>query len=306
MVRKGIAQPLASVKRIQTYIVTFVTSLEEEYTASDIEKAREQMDKQTARRLTAKTPEQRYLTVLEQDFGQPPPVARVYLAEAQACLLGQGTRLRPGQMRVILAQVDTGYGQALRETATTEVTWTVDAGQEDRQVCQAHGPLVLRRVRIQRLLDEALAQDAAATQEDLAQVLHVSVRTIKRDCKALEAQGIYLPTRGKLQGVGRGQTHKARIVGCWLRGETYDQIALHSHHSLSSIQRYIGAFVRLVDLHQQGFADSEIALVLEMSVSLVQEYLAVYRQHDKSEYRARLTEQIERLRQAPRPKRGRP
>jgi DNA-binding Lrp family transcriptional regulator len=264
------------------------------------------MDKQTAQRLAAKTPEQRYLTVLEHDFGQPPPVARAYLAEAQACLLGQGEQLRPGQMRVILAQLDTGYGQALRETATTEVTWTVDAGQEDRQVLQAHGPVALRRVRLQRLLDEALAQDAAATQEDLAQVLQVSVRTVKRDCKALEAQGIYVPTRGKLKGVGRGQTHKAQIVGCWLRGETYDQIALHSHHSLSSIQRYIGAFVRLTDLHQQGFADSEIALVLEMSVSLVQEYLSVYRQHDEPEYRAHLTEQIERLRQPPEPKRGLP
>lgn len=264
------------------------------------------MDKQTAQRLAAKTAEQRYLTVLEQDFGHPPPVARAYLAEAQACLLGQGTALCSGQTRVILAEMDTGYGQALRETATTLVTWTIDAGQEDRQVLQAHGPVALRRVRIQRLLDEALAQDAAATQEDLAQVLHVSVRTIKRDCKVLEGQGIYLPTRGKLQGVGRGQTHKAQIIGCWLRGETYDQIALHSHHSLSSIQRYIGAFVRLVDLHQQDFADSEIALVLEMSVSLVQEYLAVYRAHDAPEYRTRLTEQIDRLRQAPRAKRGRP
>jgi len=264
------------------------------------------MDKQTAQRLAAKTPEQRYLTVLEHDFGQPPPVAQAYLAEAQACLLGQGERLRPGQMCVILAQLDTGYGQALRETATTEVTWTVDAGQEDRQVLQAYGPVALRRVRIQRLLDEALAQHAAATQEDLAQVLQVSVRTVKRDCKALEAQGIYVPTRGKLKGVGRGQTHKAQIVGCWLRGETYDQIALHSHHSLSSIQRYVRAFARLVDLHQQGFADRDIALVLEMSVSLVQEYLSVYRQHDAPEYRAHLREQIERLSQAPRPKRGLP
>lgn len=264
------------------------------------------MDNQTAQRLAAKTPGQRYLTVLEEDFGQAPPVAQACLEEARSCLLGHGEQLRPGQMRVILVGVDAGYGQALRQTATTEVIWTVDAGQEDRHVLQAHGPIALRRVRIQRLLDEALAQDAAATQEDLAQVLHVSVRTIKRDCKALEAQGVYVPTRGKLKGVGRGQTHKAQIVGCWLRGETYDQIALHSHHCLSSVQRYVQAFVRVVDLHRQDFADSEIALLLEMSVPLVQEYLAVYAQHDTPQYRARLTEQIERLSQAPRRKRGAP
>lgn len=264
------------------------------------------MDNQTAQRLAAKTPEQRYLAVLEKDFGQAPPVAQAFLEEARSCLLGHGEQLRPGQMRVILAQLDAGYGQALRQTATTEVTWTVDAGQEDRQVLQTHGPIALRRVRIQRLVDEALAQDAAATQEDLAHVLQVSVRTIKRDCKALEAQGIYVPTRGKLKGVGRGQTHKAQIVGCWLRGETYDQIALHSHHCLSSVQRYVRAFARVVDLHRQDFADSDIALVLDMSVPLVQEYLAVYAQHDTSECRARLTEQLERLGQAPRRKRGAP
>jgi DNA-binding Lrp family transcriptional regulator len=264
------------------------------------------MNKQAAQRLAAKTAEQRFLNVLEQDFAQPPPVAQVLLDEAQSYLFGQGERLRPGQMRVILAQLDAGYGQALRRTATAEVTWTVDAGQEDRQVLQTHGPVALRRVRIQRLLEEALAQEAAATQEDLAQVLQVSVRTIKRDCKALEEQGIYLPTRGKLKGVGRGQTHKAQIVGCWLRGETYDQIALHSHHCLSSVQRYVRAFARVVDLHQQDFAEGDIALVLEMSVPLVQEYLAVYAQYNESEYRERLTEQIERLGQAPRRKRGAP
>jgi len=72
----------------------------------------------------------------------------------------------------------------LRHTETAEITWTVDAGLEDRRVLERHGHLALRQARIQRLLDEALAQGAVATQEDLAQVLHVSSRTIKRDCAA--------------------------------------------------------------------------------------------------------------------------
>jgi hypothetical protein len=186
------------------------------------------MNEQTKERLQAKTPEQRYLSVLEQDYDQPPRVAQALLEEAQMYLLGSDLALRPGQTRVILVRVDAGHGQALSQTATQEVTWTVDAGQEDRQVLQQYGPVMLRRVRIQRLLDEALEQGAAATQEDLAQALHVSVRTIKRDCADLQAQGIYLPTRGKLRGIGRGQTHKAQIVGRWLEGETYDQIALHT------------------------------------------------------------------------------
>ena len=262
------------------------------------------MDNQTIERLQAKTPEQRYLNVLEQDFNQPPRVAQALLEEAQMCLLGPGSALRPGQTRVILADLNAGHGQPLGQTATTEVTWTTDAGQGDRQVLQQYGPVELRRTRIQRLLDEALAQGAAATQEDLAQALHVSVRTIKRDCKELEAQSICLPTRGRLKGIGRGQTHKAQIVGRWLRGETYDQIILCTRHSLSSVKRYVQSFVRVADLHRQGFDESEIALLLEVSAYLVGEYLAVYKEHDSIEYQERLTEQMERLSKAPKAKKG--
>ena len=253
------------------------------------------MNRQTMERLQAKTPEQRYLHVLEQDYDQAPRVAQALLEEAQMYLLGSNSALHPGQTRVILVCVNAGHGQSLSQTTTQEVTWTIDAGQEDRQVLQQYGPVTLRHVRIQRLLDEAVEQGAAATQEDLAQALHVSVRTIKRDCKELEAQGIYLPTRGKLKGIGRGQTHKPQIVGRWLRGETYDQIRLYTRHSLSSIKRYVQSFIRVASLHRQGFTKNEIALVLEMSAYLVKEYLALYHQHDSDEYQTRLTEQIERL-----------
>lgn len=253
------------------------------------------MNEQANERLQAKTPEQRFLRVLEDDFHQPPRVAEALLAEAQACLLGQALTLRPGQIRVLLTRQNAGHGQPLGQTATQEVVWTIDAGQEDRQVQCQHGYLALRRVRIQRLLDEALEQGAVATQEDLAHALQVSVRTIKRDCKALEEQGICLPTRGKLKGIGRGQTHKAQIVARWLRGETYDQIHLHTRHSPSSIKRYVQTFVRVVDLHSQQFAEGEIALVLGLGHRLVGEYIALYESHNAPEHRARLREQIERL-----------
>lgn len=253
------------------------------------------MNQERIRRLQAKTPEQRFLRVLEQEFHQPPRVAQSLLEEAQACLLGGAGPVRPGQVRVILTKRDAGHTGPLRDTPTTEVVWTVDAGLEDRQVLGKHGRIALRRVRIQRLLDEALAQGGVATQEDLAQTLQISVRTIRRDCVSLQAQGIYLPTRGNLHGVGRGQTHKAQIVGGWLRGETYDQIALNSHHCLRSIQRYVQSFVRVVHLHHQGFPESQIALLLGMSQPLVREYLAVYHHNDATECRERLAAQIERL-----------
>jgi len=246
-------------------------------------------------RLQAKTAQQRFVQVLEQEYDCAPRVAAAILEEAQACLLGRPGQVQPGQARAVLARFEAGHGRALRQTGTTEVVWTIDAGQEDREALQQFGTQALRQVRIQRLLSEAIEQSAVASQEDLAQALHVSVRTIKRDCAELEAQGVYLPTRGYVQGIGRGQTHKARIVGEWLQGRTYDQIQLSSRHSLASIQRYVQAFVRVVHLHRQGFDRDQLGRLLAMSPALVDEYLAVYRQHDRPTCRERLAEQLLRV-----------
>jgi len=253
------------------------------------------MNQAEMRRQEAKTPEQRFVRVLEQEFHHAPRVAQAVLEEAQACLAGAPEPMKPGQMRVILVKYEARHGRALGDTAMTEVVWTVDGGLEDRRVLQQAGRKGLRRFRMQRLLDEALEQGGVATQEDLAQALQVSTRTIKRDCAALQEQGIYLPTRGNLQGIGRGQTHKAQIIGRWLQGETYDQIALHTHHSQASIQRYVQAFARVIALHKEEFATSQIALLVGKSQALVREYLAVYRQHDTPACRERLAAQLQRL-----------
>ena len=74
-----------------------------------------------------------------------------------------------------------------------------------------------------------------------------------------------------------------------------DQIVWQSHHTATAIKRYIQAFVRVVELHLQGFSETQIGLLLQMGLALVQEYLAVYHQNDNPECRERLQEQLERL-----------
>ena len=65
------------------------------------------------------------------------------------------------------------------------VTLTVDAGPADVALKQARGAIALRRTRLARLLREAQAQGATPTVAQLAEVLGVSTRTIKRDLAAL-------------------------------------------------------------------------------------------------------------------------
>jgi hypothetical protein len=210
-------------------------------------------------------------------------------------------------MRVILVEKDAPHGRPLDGTETTEVVWTINAGDEDLQVFEEHGSIALRHVRILRLLDEAVAQEAAATQEDLARALHASVSTIKRDFAALRDEGHYLPSRGNLQGIGRGQTHKARIVGLWLQGLTYDQIARRTHHAVSSIKRYINTFIRVVWMHRQEYTEEQIAHLLQIGTALTAEYLALYDRYNTEQYKERLEACLERICGAevqPAPKKG--
>jgi len=246
-------------------------------------------------RQAAKTFDQHFVRVLEQEFAFAPRIAQAILSEAQACLIEPTEALQPGQRMVLLAEHKAGYGQAMGKTATKAVRWTVDDGVEDKENLLKYGPVELRRLRIQRLLSEALEQGALASQEDLASALAVNIRTIKRDFKVLQGRKITLPSRGYVRGIGRGQTHKAQIVGRWLRGETYDQISLHTHHSLSSVQRYVQTFVRVIALYQQGLSVGQVAHLSQCSQALVSEYLALYEQEDDPVCRQRLHEQIDRL-----------
>lgn len=259
------------------------------------------MDERAVERQAAKTVEQHFVRTLIEEFRFAPRIAEAVLQEAQMNLLGEGREAKTGQIRVYLSQRQAGHGQPVSKTASREVLWTINAGQEDQEVLEKHGRVALRQVRIQRLLDEALEQGAVASQEDLASALNVGLRTIKRDCQALEAVGVYLPTRGNLHGIGRGQTHKAQIIGRWLRGETYDQLMMSTRHSSASIRRYVQTFLRVVELHRQDFAVSQIAHLVQSGEALIREYLAVYAQNDRPEWRTRLEEQLNRLRRGDTP-----
>jgi len=114
------------------------------------------MNKDEIRRFEAKTPEQRFLQVLAEDFHCAPKVAQAVLEEAEACLAGKPGQIKPGQVRVILTKYEAGHGRALRDTAMTETVWTVTAGQADQRILAERGRQGLRWVRLQRLLEEAL------------------------------------------------------------------------------------------------------------------------------------------------------
>lgn len=207
--------------------------------------------------------------------------------------MNQTGRLRPGQIRQVIAAAGAPHGRPLRQTNMVEVTWTLDAGEEDLDVLRAHDHTALRQVRILRLIDEALDQGGEPTQEDLAKALSVCVRTLRSDIAGLKAEGYLVATRGKLRGVGRGQSHKVLIVALYLKRHTYTEIKRRTRHSAHAIKRYIQTFGRVVMLTRKGLKVSEIAHAVGISERLTQEYLDLYRRYDLPEYQDRLAEIVQ-------------
>jgi|WetSurMetagenome_2_1015567.scaffolds.fasta_scaffold187769_2 hypothetical protein len=229
-------------------------------------------------RLALKTPAAAFLRVLQAEFNFSQRVSREVLDTAQELLVGTAPAsvVRPGQVRLVVASLKAPCGPPLAETAKVEVTLTVDTGTEDATVKVQAGLEGQRRGRILRLTEEALEQGGVLTQEDLARTLGVEARTIRRDVQSLKAEGHLIHTRGQVKDVGRGQTHKVRIIELWLDRQGYDQIARRMYHSPQSIQRYVSLFLRVALLHQQGTPVTEIAFLTQTSARLVEDYLAVY------------------------------
>lgn len=250
-------------------------------------------------RLAVKTLDQRFRHELENGFELAPRVSQGILEFAKEVFSLDAVsgdlsgRLRLGQIRQVIAAADAPHGRPLDQTDMVEVTWTLDAGEEDLEVLKRHNHIALRRVRILRLVDEALEQGGEPTQEDLAKALQVSVRTIRSDIAALEGEGYRVATRGKLRGVGRGQSHKVLIVELYLKRYTYTEIMRRTRHSAYAIKRYLQTFGRVVMLRRKGLKVREIAYAVGISERLTQEYLELYRRYDIPEYQDRLEEMVQ-------------
>ena len=252
----------------------------------------------TLDRLAVKTPESAFVHVLQEEFNFSLRVSRELLSTAKEMLVGgaPSSAVRPGQVRLIVASLKAPFGPPLTEMDKVEVTLTVDAGAEDAKVKTQQGIESLRQGQILRLTEEALEQGGVLTQEDLARALGVHRRTIVREVKALKAEGHLIQTRGAVKGVGRGQTHKVRIIELWLDREGYDKIARWMRHSPQAIKRYVNTFLRIVVLHRQETPVEEIAFLTQASAQLVKDYLEVYEATMKVPHRReRLEEELARV-----------
>jgi len=226
-----------------------------------------------------KTPEQVFINSLKREFELSPAESTGILELAKSCLFGEVPRTL-GKLRFLCASRSARHGKPLGDQDMIRVELTLDGGIEDLDVLRRQGPGGLRQLRILRLTEEAFHQNGLLTQEDLGRLLQVSSRTIRSDIQQLQRDGNTVHTRGYDHDIGRGVSHKSRIVDLFLSGYTYDEIMRRTRHSAFAIKRYVCGFGRLLLLLSREVTElSELSRLLQQSDRLTSEYLTLFEKY---------------------------
>lgn len=230
-------------------------------------------------RCLEKTPEQVFINSLRHEFEFSPAESAAILDLAKQCLFGELPQTL-GKVRFLCASQKAKHGKPLGEQEMVRVLLTLDNGIEDLDVLREQGAKAVRQLKILRLTEEAYDQGGLLTQEDLGRILQVSSRTIRSDIVDLHQAGNTVHTRGYDHDIGRGISHKTRIVDLYLSGLTYAEIMRRTRHSAHAIKRYIATFGRLLLLLSHQMTDTaELSRLLNQSERLTKEYLEIFEKH---------------------------
>ena len=239
------------------------------------------METKITKRNQNKTSDGEFMFELLNEYELSPKESESILETAKRCLIRDKV-LKEGQVEVSVISLEERSGKLIEEMEKCRVILTIDNGKEDTEVRQEFGRIKLRQVRIERISEEAIEQRGVLSQEDLGKILSCTVRTIQRDISEIKAKGIEIITRGVLHNIGRGQTHKVKIIGLYLEGKTYSEIRLKTHHSTGAIKRYLQDFQKVLMSLQNGIDEAnEISKVTGMSITLINQYMMLIKESSK-------------------------
>lgn len=238
------------------------------------------------KRRLLKSSEGEFIWELENSYELSPKLSEQILLSAKESLL-RTYQLQEGQIEVTVIGLEERSGKSIENLEKQKVRLTIDNGIEDLSVLREYGRIGLRQIKIQRITEEAIEQLGVLSQEDLSKYLSVSIRTIKRDISEIKKREIEVITRGSLHNIGRGQTHKVKILGLYLDGKMYSEIRLVTRHSIGAIRRYIESFTKVVMSIEKGiYSPKEISSVTGLSENLVKQYADLLKESKKDKVRS--------------------
>ena len=179
-------------------------------------------------------------------------------------------------------------GKPLAMCRRVPVQLTVFA-EEDSQLWAEEGPVRLRQVRVHRLIYEAMMQGGALSQEDVACILGMSLKTVKRIFAWYRQQGQRLPSRGEIQDIGRGVSHKVPIIRRYVQDLSFSDISLSlGKHGIPAMTRYLRHFALVMILADEGMAPSQMRSIIGISENLIEQYRTLYAELQVPEYQRAL------------------
>lgn len=243
----------------------------------------------SAERLQSKSILHAIQAELQQGYNLSPVEAQVLARRVQQLVNEQlGQARQPGQITYQAIAVDEPPGKALRACRKVAVHLTVFA-PEDGQTWAGAGAEALRRERVRRLVYEALVQGGALSQEDIACILSIGRKTVQRIFAWYREQGQRLPSRGEIQDMGRGVSHKVPVIRRYVQDLSFTHISRElGNHGIDSMARYLRHFALVMVLEVRGLSPEQMQSVIGISSNLVNEYRALYAELNVPEHQRTL------------------
>ena len=184
--------------------------------------------------------------------------------------------IKPGQMVWHSVPIDEmpAKGKSIYQTALKPVVLDIvsDSDIEDMKKPIHHRQLRIKKV--ERWTQQAFDQGGLLSQLDLAVLMSVNEATAREYVR--EYQSLYnrtLPTKGNIQMIGGGQTHKNEIISDYLNGYLVPTICQRTNHSKDAVERYIRDFEAVKLLYKKFDDLNIISLVSRLSKSVVSQYI---------------------------------
>ena len=249
-------------------------------------------DQAAADRLAEKTSLHGIQVELQQGYDLSPVEAQVLARRVQEMVEERaGMACQAGQITYQAIAVNEPPGKPLALCRRAPVQLTVFA-EDDGELWARGGAVELRRVRVHRLTYEALLQGGALSQEDVACVLGMSSKTVKRIFAWYRQQGQRLPSRGEIQDMGRGVSHKIPVIRQYVQNLSFSWISQAlGKHGISSMARYLRHFALVMVLQDRGLTPAQMQSVIGISESLIGQYRVLYAELNVPEH-ARALERL--------------
>jgi len=185
--------------------------------------------------------------------------------------------LAPGKAKFIVISAEDSPAKSLKEAKKVSVVLTINDDGEDLGIKRKGGSARLRQHRLQRICNEAFMQGGLLTVEDIAnRIFCCGERTVVRDLQELRKQDVFVPLRSTIKDMGRTLSHRSLIVGRWVQGHEYSEIARETNHSVSAVSNYVNKFKQAVALMKDGYDVHTIAFLVKVSKRLAEDYIDIY------------------------------